>query len=421
MSPISTAKFNPRSSTFCLAQEAKFVWIPVLLNNTEVSALRYTHTHLLPTSDGIAKVEVVDVSGRELKAYTKEYQDAVQKTRPPVTPTPDDEEYDEYDDDDDSGDVSQPHSNLQKTQTVVYLRISKPGIINLEQVHDASNVEARISASDSVIVVPCPRVSFVDDDKSKKESNLQCAGQHTERELKISVYGVPPLSLRWWKSVRGKRESFLVEGINGDHKESSQMPSDAIAVRKNLEPQSLVIPLKVPFPIAGTYRYGLEEIVDGVGNVIQAGAEGFGSAAEHSTTRLFHILTKPSVSFQHCSLERPTSLLIGSEAKLELRTTDSDMRDRPLTITLSYQPPADGTSGKLKPWKQVLRTEPGSKDVSFSAGAPGEYTIEEVKGKVCCHRHELRSTSHRHAALSRNGTLSQHMQSCSTPEALCRD
>ncbi|KAF5323559.1 hypothetical protein D9611_005631 [Ephemerocybe angulata] len=387
MSPISTAKFNPQSSNFCLSPASKHAWIPVLLNNTEVSALRYTHTHLLPNSDGTVKVDHVDMSGRELKAITNAYQDLLQKTKPSVSgPANEEDEYDEYDDDDE--DTSKPHSNLQKSQTILYLRISKPGIINLEHVLDTSNVEARISASE-VTVVPCPSVAFLDDTPNQKGPDVQCAGQDTKRELKISVHGVPPLSLRWWKSINGNREPYLVEGIEGEHKghqhtkDTSAESTSTVAIRRNLEPQTLQIPLTLTFSNPGTYVYGLEEIIDGVGNSLRVGADGFAGSTDEAPTRSFKILTRPAVSFAHCSLERPTSLLIGSEAEVGIRVAEADSLDGPWDITLAYQPFADDPKGKNKPWNKVLQTQGERKDLSLSVGTPGEYTITEVKGKYC--------------------------------------
>ena len=373
MSPISTAKFNPQSSTFCLSPTSKFVWIPVLLNNTEVASLKYTHTHLVPNPDGSPKVDRIDVSARELKSITQAYQNNLQATRQAVAaPSKDDEEYDEYDDDDDDEEKTDPHSNLQKTQTMVYLRISKPGIIKLEQVLDHTNTEARISASE-VVVVPCPKVTFLDESKAAPGSDIQCAGQDTNRELMISVFGVPPLSLRWWKSVNGVREPTLVEGIESEDSPQTT-PSGSL---KSLEPKQLSIPLNLVFKEPGTYVYGLEEIIDGVGNVVRA--EG---PSDVTPTRSFVILTRPSVSFTHCSQERPTSLLIGSEAAVGIRVNDADLLDGPLEISLSYVPFSDEANSKYKPYNKVLRTREDRNSLSFMAGSPGEYVIDSVKGKV---------------------------------------
>lgn len=93
------------------------------------------------------------------------------------------------------------------------------------------------------------------------------------------------------------------------------------------------------------------------------------------------VLQKPVVSFAHCSAEMPTSLLIGSEATLTIKSIESDNFDAPWDIYLHYQPPVDVKSNKqMKPWKKTLKSQ--GKSLTFPASMPGDYKIFGVTGKV---------------------------------------
>ncbi|KAG2022919.1 nucleoporin Pom152 [Coprinopsis cinerea AmutBmut pab1-1] len=386
MSPISTAQLNPQSDNFCLSPTSKFVLVPVLLNNTEVAGLRYTQAPLKSHSDAPPKIERFDLSARDLKAIAQAYQDLIQTTKPqPPTPTEEEDEYDEYDDDDDEDEHSRPQSNLEKSQNLVYLRVSKPGIIKLEHVIGSGNVEARISPGE-VVVVPCPTVSFPDPPSRHQEPEVQCAGQDNSRELTINVYGVPPLSLRWAKSVNGQKEQFLVEGIEGEHGHAhrAEQASGSIvqSTRHVAEPDRVQLPLTVTLNSPGTYVYTLEEIVDGVGNVVKMGNDG-NTAATTSTKQSFVVLTRPAISFSHCSLENPKALLIGSETSLPIRASSGDARDGPWEISMKYQPDPEDTSKKHKPWNKIIKASGDKPDASLMAGSPGEYSIVGIKGKYC--------------------------------------
>ncbi|TFK30930.1 nucleoporin Pom152 [Coprinopsis marcescibilis] len=389
MSPISTARINPQNQKFCLSSTSKFALIPVLLNNTDIAGLRYTRMPLTSPNGLPAKLERRDVSARELKAISQTYQDLLQPTKPAVTGTTqltEEDEYDEYDDDEDQKGTSDPKSNLQKSQNLVYLRIFQPGIVRLEQVTGASNVEARIVPGE-VAVVPCPAVSFLDIQENPADS-IQCAGQESLKDLTIDVYGVPPLSLRWSKSINGHKDQLLVEGIEGEHGhnhrtddvvEDAVVSSGSLHKTKVVEPDRVQVPLTIALKSAGTYVYTLEEVADGVGNVIKVSRDG--AQSDPSTSRSFLVLTRPSISFTECSAENPRPLLIGSEAHIAIRTTEYDPRDGPWEIDLNYQPSEGTSSEKRSPWKKVIKTGQNTPDVSFAARDSGDYTISSIKGK----------------------------------------
>ncbi|KAH9486481.1 Nucleoporin [Psilocybe cubensis] len=395
MSPISTAHLNPENLNFCLPSSNTHILLPIVLNNTNVVGLKYSLTPLGYDEDGVGKVEIHEVNAKALKSaedlYKKEMMVAAQ-SGPSLNF---EDEYDEYDDDDDT-EAQGIHTTLQQTQSLIHIAVSRAGVIRLEQVYDSSNVEARLVVSKAV-VVPCPSVEFAEDEGSAKQ-NIRCAGQESHPELKINVHGVPPLSLRWLKTVNGHREQFLVEGIEGEHKDKKRRhsevtssdvkePTTALVLSRVPDAQKVSIPLTVTLEKAGTYLYALEEITDGVGNTVRMGYESTTAepnfVSKTKTTRSFTVLQKPAVSFSGCTIDSPTKLTVGEEKYLKVTAIKADLFDAPWDITLNYRPPIDGDVKRGKPWNKNFKIKAGETGLSVPAYAPGEYRLLSVKGKYC--------------------------------------
>ena len=420
--------------------------MPILLNNTDVGNVRYTITPLGFEGEGAGKIEYVELGARELKAIEVGRVESLLAARPGGTANgggsskrdTDDDEYDEYDDSDpdeqdhkpaDSDPNAPPphHHPLQKTQSITHIRLKKPGTVRLERVLDASsNTAARLVHPVEVTVVPCPTAEFVPD---QVESVRCAAGQsnpnskgddETDLRFMIDIKGVPPLSLRWYKEVNGKREHFLVEGIEGEHLQQHRQGDDGTELplvvgtgrRKSRVPRELKIPLEVSLDVVGRHTYVLEEVIDGVNNAVSVDhlpsthklPFGLGlttheptNATPHQhhpntkTTRSLSVLRRPSISFTNCVPGTPTSLLIGSEAPLTISASEADPMDAPWDVEVVYRPfGGDGSGGgseegagkRYKAWKKSLTTLKGKRELSLRASAPGEYTIVGVKGKV---------------------------------------
>lgn len=395
MSPISTAQLNPYAHTFCLSPHTgNNVLIPILLNNTDVANVRYTVTPLgyVEGESGTGKIEYVELNAKDLKAIELARVEGLQVARTTMNSSlgVDDDDYDEYDDDEDEKDNFQAsHSTLQKTQSLTHIRLKKPGTVRIERVLDTSNIAARLSHPLEVAVVPCPQAQFA----PEKLENIRCAGQDPDLQLTIDINGVPPLSLRWFKEVNGKKEHFLVEGIEGSHDHRPHHPDSSselplVNVRRTTRvSKDLKVPLSVSLDAIGKHKYVLEEIIDGVGNTVLVSLSYYPTERdlESRTTRSFSVLRRPSMFFKNCGPGNPTSLLIDSEAFLTIQGNSLDRLDAPWDVSIKYEPPADlekGGGKKLKPWKKTMKWPTVEKELDLKAIAPGEYTILSVKGKV---------------------------------------
>ncbi|KAH9937368.1 uncharacterized protein B0H18DRAFT_970234 [Fomitopsis serialis] len=409
MSPISTAYLNPYGQTFCLASSSHSVLVPLLLNNTSPPSVRYSLVPLGYVEGSGAKIERVDLSAKDLKAIENARLEDLQIARSSATKREDDD-YDDYDDDEDEQTGTDSPTKLQKTQSMTYIRISKPGTVRLDRVLDSSS-EARLVYPGEVTIVPCPRAEFVPDNIA----DTRCAtpgitgGAGEELNLHIDVYGVPPLSLRWYKEVDGRRESFMVEGIesSGHAHRRSIDENRALERAPTQRPAAeLRIPLTVSLDALGTHSYVLEAVTDAIGNVVHAGSTAsppdstvpgalhkLGVVPAHNaslsrTRRSVSVLRRPSVLFEACSPGTPVSLLIGSDSPLVISAKNADSLDGPWDVNVRYQPLEVEDSGKKdakrhKPWTKNVQLPQGRRDVTFRVNEPGEYTLVGVKGRYC--------------------------------------
>ncbi|KAJ4485797.1 hypothetical protein J3R30DRAFT_3442070 [Lentinula aciculospora] len=376
MSPISTAQLNPYGETFCLPSSGNAVLVPVLLNNTNPVALRFSVT---PLGFNPGQPEMLDLSGKELRAIEQARIETLQLTRDASQ-----DEMDEYDDD-----PTPKHSpSLQRTQELIHIRLPKPGVLRLERVLDSSSTEARLVIPSDVTIVPCPQAGFTPDKSAA--NNIRCSGQGNDVQLMMDINGVPPLSLRWSRSINGKREAFLVEGIEGGrHSESSpssdHSPPMVITstgpTRLTAAPEKLQVPFAISLDAPGNHVYALEEVMDAAGNTMLVGGNANDNLANHHAMRSFTVLRRPAISFKHCSPEHPVPLAIGSEAVLTVSTMDADNLDAPWDISIKYQPHPGNK--RFKPWRKTLSTQGSRRDLTIGANAPGEYMITGVKGKWC--------------------------------------
>ncbi|KAH9178805.1 hypothetical protein EDB89DRAFT_1928552 [Lactarius sanguifluus] len=384
MSPISTAQLNPYSQRFCLDSSSTNVLVPVLLNNSNPTSLRYTITPLGYLESSGGKIESVTLSARDLKAIENARLEQLQVAKTSKQEYFDDD-VDDYDDEyaaDDSRDAHSSLPRLQKTQSLVHIRVSKPGTIHLHDVNDPSGVDARISYPSEVTVAPCPGAQFVDGDALARGDNVKCAAtglntldEEKDVRLTLSIYGVPPLTLKWFKEVNGRREYFVVEGI-----ETEQL-------------SQVRVPLTVSAEAFGVHTYVLESVTDALGNLetlsTRAPAK-IGDLPFESNTKIsrsLRVLHRPTMAFKGCGPQKPSSLRIGSNVSLVIDSQDSDDLDSPWDVKVRYQPPTDefgkSVNKRLRPWQQTIHTQPGRRDLTVTADSPGDYTIVDIRGKYC--------------------------------------
>jgi len=105
---------------------------------------------------------------------------------------------------------------LEPTQQLIYLRITRPGLVRLERLLDQSGADARISRRIGLAeatAVECPTARWGDEAKA----GTLCASSGG-KDVSIHVRGTAPMTLKWHHvGVKGEEEAFTVEGIKGSN------------------------------------------------------------------------------------------------------------------------------------------------------------------------------------------------------------
>ena len=307
----------------------------MVFNNTRPRFLQYSWQAL---EDDSVKT-LVEISSKELVSIDKSLM-----ATPPTPPGLDE------DDEEESPLIDLGAPRLQKTELLHHIKVTKPGVIQLERAGEGADVDIRVRMG-KVTIVECPSAKFVD----RVPESTRCIG--AAEDLALGVFGVPPLALTWTRKVGSKTEEFVVEGIEGRHKDKAP---DALVARE------INIPLAVALDKLGTHTYTLDTIRDAVGNSVA-----LGSKPNIDTTRGFAVLRRPEVSFANCAGGRPVGLRKGQSASLRVKTHGADQRDAPWSVIIR------GPKGST----QTLQMDKNEKNLEVRE--EGDWTIMDVQGKFC--------------------------------------
>ncbi|KZV93718.1 hypothetical protein EXIGLDRAFT_767824 [Exidia glandulosa HHB12029] len=305
LSPIATTTLNPFLQTFCLAAPSYTVFVPVVFNNTRPKFLQYSLSPLSAPTDPTT-ASLVELSARELKA--------IDQSLSQLQLTPPAQMDGELDDDDEPALIDLGAPRLGKTETMHHVKVTKPDVLRLERAGEGNEVDIRIRQNPgAVTIVECPTAQFID---GARDTQTRCVGG--AEELHLTVYGVPPLALAWTRLVEGKREEFVVEGIEGEADASGVTLSGSRAI---------TIPLSIGLDRLGEHVYKLESVTDALGNTVSL-------SSHRNTERVFSVLRRPEVSFVGCAAGKPVALRKGKPAQLRLRTHAADGKDAPWDVTV---------------------------------------------------------------------------------------
>ncbi|KAF8314013.1 hypothetical protein DL93DRAFT_2228159 [Clavulina sp. PMI_390] len=398
----SKARLNPENLPFCIASPTAGVFIPILLNNTKT--LSFVSYSVSALGDQGPKA-VVNVTSRELKKMQTSALNMIAdqlQNHGPTSPfeTITEEEDDIWGSDAGSKKVAtrkdaqsqlilpsttsfrRSQLNLEKTQHLVYIKVTRPGLLHLERALDPSGAEIKLprrpGEAFEATVVECPTTEWGDDARPGKV----CVNAGT-KDVSINVRGTAPMTLKWHHKDRSaKVDSFVVEGIKG----STEADSFAVA-------QDVRIPLTLRLDTPGMHTYALDSLTDGSGNTLDLVQKFKDFKGEKPNVRVFDVLGQSSISFLGCGKGQDTvaRLLHGKQVELAVMLNEHrDVQDGPWVATVRYDPPAGliesgGKASKslVQGWTKEYTIPSDKRAVSFNASKPGEYTILKVSGQLC--------------------------------------
>lgn len=306
------------------------------------------------------------------------------------------------------------------TQRLFQLPIRHVGRVKLERVLDRNRMDARLSASEA-LVVNCPTASFLDTAPSTGKSGPPmrhlCPGD--SGELQVAVTGLAPLELDYHRMVppmpatsgrskgSAKKESLKISHISSprfssplllQNGPSNLSPAERLALARQQQhdddyrwavAQKVDIPVTLDLSQPGLYHYLLDTVRDGCGNVLDISNAAADSKTSRSIIQSHEVAVhqRARATFVGCSADKPLPLLRGASGRnLSVRAADGDDEGGPWSVSVHFDPDASASrhygTAAGKPWTREM-SMPGTGTAKVRVEAPGIYTIESIKGKFC--------------------------------------
>ncbi|TXT07511.1 hypothetical protein VHUM_03231 [Vanrija humicola] len=370
--PYSTATLNPLSLTYCLPPGGNEpVFIPVVFNNSAPDQVSY---YLRDLETGASELQNVPASqmkqpvGWSITLNDQDGDDDLDDTQP----------INELVKRNQLLDVARLHSvrpaeslsiippDLSASESLLYLTVSKPSVVQLHAVSDKRGDRFNIAPHREALIIECPAGGdFVNEDSkgklirhpSQTAAPLpRCIG--SEDVVKFEARGVAPLKVAWKKLI-GKTviEQGVIEGI-----EDEVVTADAEQghFRRDRASKTHIVPLRVSHQLAGDYTVVLTGVVDALGNTYTPSAD--------SSTYRFTVMGERSISFL-CN--GPRELLVNGTVDVPFAIKGSE--SEPLDIRYSFKSSATG--------KTTERTIKLDDTLAIRATEPGQYRLLDVSGR----------------------------------------
>ncbi|KAK9355429.1 hypothetical protein V1523DRAFT_405212 [Lipomyces doorenjongii] len=354
--PESTAKLNPRAETFCIDEVGSTVYLPIRLNATEPKLVQMYHV----VYDD-ASYTTLNFTRRELRKMTE------------VISVP----------------ASHDHSGPAASKILeVKVPVKEPGLYRLARVVDTTNLDVKLYQVD-VLLSPCPSAKIR---ASGELSDIQdrCIGGVDSPAL--TVCGIPPLRVKYSRSIKGRDAMFSVQSIQPDHFSSPLLQGKISRTGRvwhageTLEwclPQTVEIALDTTLGTVGRWAYMIDEVEDGLGNLVNYSRiyedkdrEESPVLAKKGLNYGFLVHPRPTVRFTTCNAEKPINLAKGRTAYAQLQLQGT-LEEGPYKVKLLHTPFENEGLPELLELPMITGNE------RLAITKPGSYAIEGVQGKFC--------------------------------------
>lgn len=346
--PESTALLNPTKESYCLEQSYSEISIPIKFNATNPIFIQLTRFDF-----DTMEMTTTNFTKKQLKKFK----------------------------------MSTPPEKVTDSRISYYtLPVSSPGLYRLEQVVDSSGLNIRLYRSD-VVVPRCPS-AFIFSGREKGSSDL-CIG---DVDLpKISVDGVPPLTVKYSKLVRGEESKFSVQSVSSEHPMQHSLKASKSSIFWNgndplswASTQSLEIEMDTSLTKTGDWIYFIDEVEDALGNVVNYKSlyndrENPKLLFSKSLGYGFQVHSRPHVSFRGCGSQAPVKLKRHGSVQLQA-LINADPQNGPFEVAIEHSPLEDSDdSGSRYTFSQNFTNQVDFVQVKEA----GIYKILSLKGKYC--------------------------------------
>jgi nucleoporin POM152 len=348
----SSAMLNPNDGSFCIGASTKMIDLPILMNQTVPIALELLRIDLETNTN-----ETIAVSGKELKKL---------KTQ--------------------GGKTSGKKDTSMRT---LLYPIRQTGLYRLLRVVDESKLEVQRQSSD-VLVVTCPSGHI------KTVASDKCRGELSDFYLHIKA--TPPLKIKYSKRINQEDRSHVSLTVHPENLETPmapESPSDALTrIGRDsgdyswAQTRHVQVPVNETFGIKGSWLYAIDEIEDGVGNIIDYTREisrPHKSARDGSISQSFVVHERPRAILEGCSPQKPLKAAKGRSRNLPVRfnPTGQFTTEAKHHITYSFLPQRSDSSGVDDEQTTSLSATLSGSDPGPEISEPGLYSLTSVASDYC--------------------------------------
>ena len=354
--PEGSAILNPDKQPFCLSSTISQLEIPILINQTEPIEMEVLRIDVDTNVN-----ETITIKRKELGKMLSTARKIAKK----------------------SAKTLDPDDPLTLRYTV-----KKPGVYLLTKVLDQSKLQVRPRAS-SVVVATCPQA------RVKATANSRCRNDLSNMALEVE--GTPPLSIRYRLAVNGEpRGGTQFQNLQPDDHISplSRHTSQALVKsgREDISwarPQIITVPLNETVTTSGLWEYEVEEVKDGLGNLVNFAALDEDERPKHKATGIrqsFEVHERPVIYLKGCSPQNPIKVAKHNVEQLPVvySSTSKHAIEAQHVISYLFTPEQDivangyhSPDAKLK--TETMKTARAQPLIS----EPGLYTLKSVSTGFC--------------------------------------
>jgi nucleoporin POM152 len=354
--PEGSAILNPDKQPFCLSSTISQLEIPILINQTEPVEMDLVRIDVDTNVN-----ETIKIRGRDLRKMLDKARKTAKKSSKSLDP--------------------------DDPLTLRYT-IKKPGVYLLKRVVDQSKLEVRPRAA-SLVVATCPQA------RVKPTTNSRCRNDLSNMALEVE--GTPPLSIKYRLTVAGEPKDLThLQNLQPDDHTSPLSKHTSQALVKSgqedvswARSQTITVPLNEPVTTSGRWVYEVEEVKDGLGNLVNFAALDEDERPKSKATGIrqsFEVHERPQIHLQGCSPQSPIKIAKGGVELLPVvySSTSKHPIDAQHVISYLFTPEHDiGTDGyhssnaKLK--TETMTTSKAKPKIS----EPGLYTLKSVSTGFC--------------------------------------
>ncbi|OAL46284.1 hypothetical protein IQ07DRAFT_575339 [Pyrenochaeta sp. DS3sAY3a] len=354
--PEGSAVLNPEKHSFCLNSTVTQLEIPILINQTE------------PVEMEILRIDIDSNANETITVKKKELNSMLRKARKAAK----------------SADPADP-------LTLAYT-IKKPGVYLLRKVLDQSKLQVRPRSS-SLVVTTCPQARIRPTGDNRCRNDLS--------DVTLEVEGTPPLNVKYSLTVNGKPHQNLnfqnlqpEDAISPLSRHTSQAlvksGRDDISWAKS---QKITVSLNDTLAESGTWGYEIEEVRDGLGNLISF-ADVEDDDHRRSKTKVtgirrsFLVHERPKIVLSGCNPQKPLRVPKGDVQLLPVHYGSTGKGNQPLNsphvIGYLFTPQdkivADGYHSPDAELKKQTMKSSREKPLIREAGL---YTLKSVSTELC--------------------------------------